>query len=45
MPVTAGIIAAPATAVAICENVTTQKSWDSKMIAEASTVQMPGKMT
>ena len=45
MPATAGPIAAPAMAVAICEAATGQKPCESRMIAEARTVQMPGMMT
>jgi hypothetical protein len=45
MPVSAGPIAAPATAVATCDSATTQKTCDAKMIIEARTVQMPSMMT
>jgi hypothetical protein len=45
MPVTAGTMAAPAIAVAICEPATTQNSYESKISAEAATTQIPGTMT
>jgi hypothetical protein len=45
MPVTAGTIAAPAIAVAICEAATSQNACESRASAEATTVQMPGMMT
>ncbi|MGY2932449.1 glyoxylase-like metal-dependent hydrolase (beta-lactamase superfamily II) [Bradyrhizobium sp. GM6.1] len=45
MPVTAGTIAALASDCAICENVTAQKFCEIRMIAEASTTQMPGITT
>lgn len=45
MPVTAGTIAAPESAVATWEAATSQKLCDSRMIPEATTVQMPGMMT
>ena len=45
MPDTAGPIAAPATAVATCDSVTSQKLCESKTMPEAITVQMPGMIT
>jgi len=42
---TAGTMAAPATAVAICDVATTQNCCDARMIADPSTMQMPGKIT
>ena len=45
MPLTAGPMAAPAMAVAICEADTSQNDCESRITAEASTVQMPGTMT
>ena len=45
MPVTAGTIAALASDCATCENVTAQKFCEIRMIADASTTQMPGMTT
>ena len=45
MPFTAGPIAAPATAVATWDRLTSQKLCDSRMMVEAATVQIPGTMT
>src|SRR4051794_34897116 len=45
MPVTAGTIAALASDCATCENVTAQKFCEIRMIADASTTQMPGITT
>src|ERR1700722_2558542 len=45
IPVTAGPIVAPAIAVATCERVTGQNACESRMVAEARTVQAPGITT
>ncbi|MEY9138313.1 hypothetical protein ABIE79_009840 [Bradyrhizobium diazoefficiens] len=45
MPVTAGTIAALASDCATCDNVTAQKLCEIRMIADASTTQMPGMTT
>ena len=45
MPETAGPIAAPATAVATWDSVTSQKLCERKTIPDAITVQMPGPRT
>ena len=45
MPATAGTMAAPAMAVATWDSVTSQKFCEIRMIAEASTAQMPGNTT
>ena len=45
MPLTAGPMAAPAMAEAICEADTSTNDCESRMTADASTVQMPGTIT
>src|SRR3569833_338515 len=45
MPATAGPIAAPAIAVATCDSATGQNDCESRMTAEANTVQPPGAAT